>query len=148
MDAAKHPPYLKGLTSTLRNKMWGILKYGFPVSCKINKMQMPSYTALQRMSLQSEKGFTLKQFYLHLDLAKAEKWLWGERVRLGPAGPAAWAPPARRHHSLTLSIWMAGPRGRRHFQATQTIPANWLFNWLCKRHLKAPGHWCWSDSLV
>ena len=20
----------------------------------------------------------------------AEKWLWGERVRLGPAGPAAW----------------------------------------------------------
>ena len=155
MDAAKHPPYLKGLISTLRNKMRNILRYGFPVSCKINKMQMPFFATLQRMSLQSEKGFTVKLFYVRVDVAEVEKWLRGERRRLGQAGPAACAAcqvtSLLAHsltHSFTLSIWTSGPWGRRHFQATQTVQANWLANWLCKPHLKAPGHCCWSDSLI
>ena len=130
MDAAKHPPYLKGLISTLRNKMRDILRYGCPVSCKINKMQMPSFATLQRMSLQSEKGFTVKLFYVRVDVAEVEKWLWVERGRPGLAGPAACAAcqvtslPRSITHSLTLSIWTSGPWGRRHFQATQTIQAN------------------------
>lgn len=121
-----HLSYLKGLISTLRNKMWDILRHCLLVSCKINKMQTPFFATLQRMSLQSEKDFTSKPFYSHR-LGK------GREVALGRA-PEAWPwlaqlfllnLPGDITHWCRVSL-NSPAQVRRHLQATQAIQGKQL----------------------
>lgn len=141
-------PLFERLNQHTQEKMWDILRHCFLVSWKINKVQTPFFATLQKMNLQSEKDFTLKLFYLRVNLAKAEKPLWGEHVRLGPSWPSC-SYSAFQVTSLTCSVHLnSGASGQRHFQATQTIQAKQLFNWLWKWRLKAFGNRCWLDSLI
>lgn len=88
-------------------------------------------SAIKMHSLHSENEFARWEapcwsvlFSWRWTYCKGEEWLW-EAHEAWPSCPSCWAPLPG-----DIPLTHPGREGREAFPGPQTIPTNWLFNWL------------------
>lgn len=129
-------PLFEGLTSTLRNKMWDILKYDSLSAARSIKCRCHSLPHSREWVCRVRKASCWSRLFLAMDLARWKSGSW-ESMRLGPSCPSC---PSEHPCQVTSLTHPCPCEGQEAFPGHQTIPTNWLFNWL-SYFIPASSHW-------